>query len=197
MVTLDDDLRPVLDEVAVIVSQLRTLWDNALLLQAGRESWQRLRPALDGYGLAATFVRTWYRDSTLAACRRLIDATGGTLSLRRTLERLARIAPTITAEVVAEIWSQGGHHRHAAELAGQGRRHLSWIVSGEVGGEVDRLTKAAVRRDSERLTHHTAVQEVAHNLVGHVPAKPVELPTVTEIEVDALSMTCCTPCSAG
>lgn len=75
----------VRSDLTRIIGDLRQLWKAALWLQAGRETWHAISNPLTDYSNASWMIWGWYRDSTLAGCRRLVDDRRGSLSVVRSL----------------------------------------------------------------------------------------------------------------
>lgn len=176
----------VQDELAGIAEDLGRCWQAALTLKAGRLTWSRLGSALEGYGNAGVLMRQWYVHWMLAGCRRLLDRRRDTVSVPRALDRLARIAPNVTRKVVAEVWSQSGHHSHAEDMVRQSGEALTRVMDA-APNTVERLTRAAVRTDVVRLVAlHDRVVRLAHLLVAHEPVSRPEELRVTDDEINAL-----------
>lgn len=141
------------------------------------------------YGNAARLVWGWFRDSTLAGCRRLVEDTSKTdrISVVRSLRELRQIAPRVTVELLVEVWTQRGEHRYTDRLAADARAALAEVVTGSREGDAGRLTRAAVKQDENRLIElHSDVVKLAGSVVAHRSSGQFEVPSVTDQQVSDL-----------
>lgn len=159
------------------------------MLESGRRAWKELAPAMGGYGNGGRLVWGWFRDSTLAGCRRLVENTSKTdrISVVRSLRELRAIAPKVTVDLLVDVWTEGSQHRYSEHLAVGARRALAEVVAGSQDAEVERLTRAAVQRDEDRLVDvHRDVVDLAGSIVAHRSSGKFDAPSVTHEQVSAL-----------
>lgn len=181
------DIEHVRGEVAAVNDLLHKCWLDAIKLEAGRAAWRQLRPALEGYSNAAPVLWGWYRDATLAGCRRLLDdnRSRDTVSVVRALRRLKKVAPHVTVDLLLEVWVSSRPNRTTDRMAIDVQDAMSTVVIGDRDGSASVLTRAAVDRDLARLRQaHADVitfvdRTVAHRVDG-------ELPTIGETDLSAL-----------
>lgn len=147
--------------------------------------WAKTSGPLANYGHAGAMLEEWYIDWQLAGCRRLLDTTGGAVSVVKALQQLHRIAPTVSVDMLVDIWSQAPTVQGRDEIERGVRTQLAEIT-GQGPAAVKHLTKRSVKHDEEALQKaHADVIELANVRVAHMDARPSGV-MVTSGDVDRL-----------
>jgi hypothetical protein len=178
----DVDEGQIREELVAIAGELRRWWVGALELKVARDLYDELAPALGGdHSHVGVQVASWYRDALLIRCRRLVAGGKDDESLRKTLQRLERLAGHVTAGTLVDSWMEQGTtldrsqiERLVAEALERGRRG---------GGDV--LDPATVGRDGQRLQEdHAALTRFASRTVAHLDRRrhKAEPPTIADVD---------------
>jgi hypothetical protein len=139
---------------------LRDAWHDALILKDSREAWRELRSPLAKYHNLPRLLWTWYRDHTLAGCRRLLDDRKQSSSAVRALREIQKDAPTLTFEVLCQGFAGDASEHYLRQSK---REALDKLCPGS-----DHITRGAVHSAIGKLkADHDRVVDLASETVAN------------------------------
>jgi hypothetical protein len=157
---------------------LRDAWHDALILKDSRDAWRELRAPLGKYHDLPRLLWTWYRDHTLAGCRRLLDDRKQSTSAVRALREVQKVAPMLTFELLCQGFAGDASEHYLRQSK---REALDKLCPGS-----DHVTRGAVHSAIAKLkADHDRVVDLASDIVAHRNASGPRN-SAREEDIDAL-----------